>query len=388
MILQKYIPTFDRRLVILLGTQAISGATIPVLFLISGLLGAHLAPDLKISTLPMAGSVVGVALGSSLASWMMARLGRRRGHLIGLGITQAGVIFTAISLWQQHFIGFTLGCLLSGVGAAFNNQIRFSAAEGAGEQKALVHSWVLMCNLFAAFLGPAFVQYGKDMFTTSYFGSLVLLLGGLLIASVSMSALPEIKAAEEIPLTGNSSRNQVFKDSRFWLAALSGVASFATMTLIMSATPLQTHEIEHFTSDETTSIIRSHIVAMFLPSLFSGVLLSLLGAKKLVALGIGLFLTCIGITYMHSEFHHYWWSLVLLGVGWNFLFLASSAWISLSFHGSERFLAQGGSDTLVYSIQALASLAAGWLLFAVGWKNLILLPIPLLIFLLVLVLRK
>lgn len=383
--LKKYIPTMNRRLIILLITQSFSGATIPVLFLISGLLGPQLAPNLKISTLPMSGTVVGVALGSPLASWMMSLLGRRWGHVLGLVATQLGVALAGISLWQNHFIGFSLGCLLSGLGSSFNNQIRFSAAEGAGEQKAVVHSWVLMCSLFAAFLGPAFVEYGKDLFLTPYLGSLIFLFGSLLLMSFVMLALPELPSSEELIVSSKKGSSLILKDVRFWLACLTGISAFATMTLIMSATPLQTHEVEHFSSSETTDIIRSHIVAMFLPSLFSGVLLSMIGAQRLVVLGIGLFLSCIGISYFHSGFHHYWWALVLLGVGWNFLFLASSAWISLSFHGSERFFAQGANDALVYGIQALASLAAGWLLFEVGWQKLLLLPVPLLLVLLIFV---
>lgn len=381
--IKKYIPTLNRRMVILFLTQAFSGATIPVLFLVSGLLGPKLAPNLKISTLPMSLTVVGVAIGSPLASWMMSLLGRRRGHLVGLIATQLGVALAGLSLWQSHFMGFSLGCLLSGLGSSFNNQIRFSAAEGAGEQKALVHSWVLMCSLFAALLGPAFVEYGKDLFPAAYLGSLLFLFASLFLVSFVMLGLPEMAKSEELVEKTKKESKVILQDLRFWLACLTGITAFATMTLIMSATPLQTHEVEHFSSSETTDIIRSHIVAMFLPSLFSGVLLAMIGAQRLVVLGVGLFLSCIGVSYFHSGFHHYWWALVLLGVGWNFLFLASSAWISLSFHGSERFFAQGANDALVYGTQALASLAAGWLLFEVGWQKLLLLPVPLLLALLV-----
>ena len=118
---------------------------------------------------------------------------------------------------------------------------------------------------------------------------------------------------------------------------------------------------------------------MFLPSLFSGILLAKMGIRRLIAAGIFLFLLCIAIAYTGTTCHDYWWSLVLLGVGWNFLFLAGSTWVSQTYTGPERFAAQGLNDGLVYGTQSLASLAAGWLLFAYGWTTLVLIPLPLLI---------
>lgn len=379
---KKYFPQFDQRLIILLISQALSGATVPVLFLISGLLGPALAPSLKLSTLPMSLVVVGVAVTSPIATLVMSRYGRKYGHISGMLLTLIGVIVSAYGLFESHFYLFNLGCLLSGGGASFNNQIRFTAAEGTTTEKALVHSWVLMFNLFAAIVGPGLVRAGQKMIESrEYLGSLsmlaIMLLGVLIMMFWLPSSTPLENTSSEQKSEGYTS--QVLKQANFWLAAIAGISSFATMTLIMSATPLQMHQMEHFSSADTTMTIQSHIIAMFFPSLFSGFLLSWLGVRKLIGLGVSLFLGCIVITYFHHEFHHYWLSLVLLGVGWNFLFLAGSAMISINFSGPDRFAAQGLNDTLVYGIQSISSLAAGWLLFEVGWKNLVLLPVPLLL---------
>ncbi|MBL7714937.1 MAG: MFS transporter [Bdellovibrionales bacterium] len=383
----KYAPRFTRQLVILLVAQAIMGSTVPVLFLISGLMGPKLSPSLKLSTLPMSLVIVGVALASPLAAWVMSKIGRRSGHFLGLGLTLVGVAVSGLGLWQKNFWVYCLACALCGTGSAFNNQIRFTAAESASDDKALVHSWVLMFSLFAAFLGPWIAQGGQNVLPYGeYTGSSAILFAVLALLGILMLALPKLKGGEAVA-TGKSKIRvrDVLKQGKFWVSALSGTASFATMTLLMSATPLQMNEVEKFSISETTMTIQSHIAAMFLPSLFSGVLLSWLGIRKLIGLGVGLFLVCIAIAFQSHHFHHYWWALVLLGIGWNFLFLAGSTWVSQSYSGPERFVAQGANDALVYGTQSLASLAAGWLLFAVGWQTLVLIPLPLLLFLLIFV---
>jgi len=333
---------------------------------------------------------VGIALASHLASWVMSRKGRRLGHLMGLFLTQIGVVTAGVGIWQKHFYLYTLGCTIAGMGGAFNNQVRFTAAENAGDQKALVHSWILMFSLFAAFFGPWMIEQGHTLLAAGeYLGSLTLLSSALMIAIVVMFFLPSSAVSADLNSHPSTSAvhlsGPIWRQFKFWLAALSGIAGFATMTLLMTATPLQMHTIDHFSHSDTTATIRSHIVAMYFPSLFSGVLIAWLGIRKLIVLGVLLFFICIAIAYSNSSFHHYWWALVLLGVGWNILYLAGSTWVSQSYSGADRFAAQGANDLLVYGVQSIASLAAGWLLFAIGWKNLVLMPLPFLLGLLILV---
>jgi MFS family permease len=316
----------------------------------------------------------------------MSKFGRKSGHLLGLFLALCGMVLAGVGLSKSSFAIYCAACALSGVGSAFNNQIRFTAAEAAQEQKALVHSWILMFSLFAAFLGPWIVTRGHELLPYGeYTGSVALFSVLLLGIGFLMSALPEVRLPKVATSKARVSIPEVLSQGKFWIAALSGTASFATMTLLMSATPLQMHEIEHFSAAETTMTIQSHIVAMFLPSLFSGVLLSWLGVRKLIGLGVFLLFVCIGVAFSGAHFHHYWWALVLLGVGWNFLFLASSTWVSQSYSGPDRFVAQGANDALVYGTQSVASLAAGWLLFELGWKTLVFIPVPLLLGLVVFV---
>lgn len=380
--LMAYIPTFNRALIILLIGQAITASTVPVLFLISGLLGPQLSPTLTLSTLPISLVVVGLAIGSPTSAWVMSRLGRKQGHILGLLVTLAGVGLAGLSLKTFYFGGFCFSSLIAGFGCAFNNQIRFTAAENAGDQKALVHSWILMFGLAAAIIGSWMIQFGRTLIAGGeYIGSLALLFGGLTLFIILMTTLPYTKSApvEKQEPSGESFILKVLYQPLFWACALCGISSFVTMTLLMSSAPLQMHTICHISTSATTMTIQSHIIAMYFPSLFSGFLLTRFGLRKLIGFGILLFLICIGIADHSTSCHDYWWSMVLLGIGWNFLFLAGSTGISQYFTGPERFAAQGLNDTLVYGTQAIASLSAGWLLFTIGWSKLILIPIPILL---------
>ncbi len=385
-----YLPTFDRRLTILLIGQAIAGCTVPVFFIVSGLLGPSIAPTLELSTLPVSLVVVGIALGSSLVGRVMATLGRKRGHLLGLFVTMLGVAAAAWALTLPDFYLYSVGAFVSGVGHAFNNQIRFTAADSAGPQKAVVHSWVLMFGLFAALLGPSVAEFGRQALPGGeYVGSLLILLFMLLALAVLFAFLPTpVVEPVRTTTTRNTRTRDVLCDRKFWQAALPGVTSFVTMTLLMTATPLEMHHHHHFSHGDTTNTVSSHIVAMYLPSLFGGLLIAWLGIRRLTLFSIAIFAACIAVGYFSSSLHGFWWALVLLGIGWNFLFLAGSTAISQSYSGPERFAAQGANDTIVYGTQAIASLASGWLIFAIGWKALVLVPVPLLLVLLFTSLRE
>ncbi|MGE4170538.1 MAG: MFS transporter [Candidatus Margulisiibacteriota bacterium] len=375
-----WLPTFNRNLLCLLLVQALAGSTGPVLFLISGLKGVELAPTLVLSTLPMAAMIVGVAACSPVSTWIFSKIGRKKGHLAGLLLSLLGIGLLGVGLIKTQFSVFCLGNLVSGGGIAFTNQIRFTAAEQTNTEKALVHSWVLMFSLFSAIIGPGMTLYGQTLFTTDYLGSLLLLGLGLIVSGglllgITPTPPPRQSRGGETPLAVAS---PITTQPQFLLAALSGITAFATMTLLMSATPLQMHTLCHFSKPNTTFIIQSHIIAMFLPSLFSGLLLAKIGLKKLTLAGIFIFFASILCAFLSRQLPSYWIALVLLGIGWNFLYLAGSTRISVDFTGPERFKAQGLNDLLVFGTQAIASLGAGWLLFAVGWKTLVLLPLPLL----------
>ena len=157
----------------------------------------------------------------------------------------------------------------------------------------------------------------------------------------------------------------------FIVAVLGALIGYAIMSFLMTATPISMHEMQGHSLTSTKWVIQSHVVAMFLPSLFTGVLIKKFGALRLLMAGTGLFALTLLIALSGHHLMHYWWALVLLGVGWNFLFIGGTTLLPQSYSRPERFKVQATNDFLVFAAQAIASLSAGWLLFQVGWQMMV-----------------
>lgn len=380
---------WTKRLKILVFIQACSSCLTPGLFLITGILGAKFAPDPKWSTIPMAFLVLGVASGGSIASHAMQVLGRTRGHQTGFSLGLMGIIICASSLFWPQFFLYCFANFFLGISVAFSQQIRFTAAEETLDRKGEVHSIILAATLFSAFLGPGAAVVGRSVVSTEFLGSLGLLSLFIVAALLGTFLLPDTNtnasSISETLRTSVSSRSysrlEIVKNRSFWKGALPGMVAFATMSLIMSATPIQMHHIDHFSHADTTFAIQSHIFSMYFPSLFSGYLVRRWRIKDIIALGVLIFLASLLLGLIGHQFFNFLVSMILLGVAWNFLFLAGSTYISTRFTGPDRFVVQGTNDTFVFGTQAIASGVAGPLVLWLGWEWMMLAPIPLLLFL-------
>jgi MFS family permease len=151
------------------------------------------------------------------------------------------------------------------------------------------------------------------------------------------------------------------------------------MSYIMTATPMSMHIIDNFSLEHTKFVIQSHVIAMFLPSLFTPFIVKLLGLSKMMIAGVLLYFVCIAIAYMGHALDNYWISLILLGLGWNFLFIGGTSLLPSTYHEHEKFKVQSLNDFLIFSLQAIASLSAGWFVFNFGWEVVLLSVLPLLI---------
>jgi MFS family permease len=179
--------------------------------------------------------------------------------------------------------------------------------------------------------------------------------------------------------SGGRALSEIVRQPIFIVAVLGGTAAYGTMTLIMTATPLSMHINDGYSLDETASVIRSHVLAMYVPSLFSGFLMERIGIGRLMALGaVGLSAACL-VGLQGQSVMHYWFALVLLGVGWNFLYVGGTTMLTLTYSISERFKAQAVNEFSVFGTSAVASLMAGTVMHFYGWYALVLLPIPLLL---------
>jgi len=180
---------------------------------------------------------------------------------------------------------------------------------------------------------------------------------------------------------------QIGSQPIYLLAVLASGVGYGVMSFVMTATPVYMHQMHGFSLDQTALVIQSHIIAMYLPSLFTGVLLEKLGLQRMLLLGVAALAACVGLGVISREFVHFWGALVLLGVGWNFLFVGGTVLLTSSYHPQERFKAQGLNDFLVLGVQAFTSLSAGTVLFNANWSTLNLLNLPALALVLAVVLR-
>ena len=169
---------------------------------------------------------------------------------------------------------------------------------------------------------------------------------------------------------------QIMRQPVFWVAVGAGVVGYTTMSFIMTATPVSMHVLEGHTLEDTKCVIQSHIMAMYLPSLFSGWLIARFGIGRMMFVGCCKYLFCIAVANAGIALPNYGIGLILLGISWNFLFVSGTALLSSGYPSEERFRVQGFNEFVVFGTQAVASLSSGWVLSGLGWHNLVLLCIP------------
>ena len=208
----------------------------------------------------------------------------------------------------------------------------------------------------------------------------------MLVALISLSFY------ENKPMTSRAVEEQpralisIVLQLMFLAAVGAAVVGYGVMSLVMTATPVSMHTIDHFSLEDTTWVIQSHIMAMFLPSLFSGFLIDKFGPVKIVFSGLVLMAACLVVGYIERHLMHYWVALILLGVGWNFLFLGGTTLLTKTYTDAERFKVQAFNDFLIFSFQAMAALGSGYLLTQFGWNWVLGFSVPWLVALAVLLL--
>jgi len=241
-------------------------------------------------------------------------------------------------------------------------------------------SRLLLAGIVAAYVGPELVVWGNELVSRQYEGSFYLL--AALYASAAIILLlgyKDVKKAASAQQGQKKSWVELFAQPGLTLAMTSAAVGFAIMSYIMTATPLSMTSLSGLALSETKWVIQSHIMAMFIPSLFSGWLIQKLGFRTMIWSGIIIYSLCLLIAWIDQTLIHYWLALILLGLGWNFLFVAGTALLPKVHQPEDSAQVQGLNDLLVFSAQAIASLSSGALLLLVGWHSLLLSIIPLLL---------
>ena len=362
-----------RNVVVLSIAQALSAAGMMTVFLLGGILGSQFAPMPQLATLPVSLTVVGLAATAIPAALLMERIGRRNAFVASASLAAVAALAVAWAVMQESFLILCGSTLLLGANLAFQQQHRFAAAESVppGRVSTAV-SIVMIGTLVAAAVGPQIALALKDLvpgheYAGSFVGVSALLLAAALVLTRCSPGLPQGHHAvtgEARPLVS------VARQPMFLVAVAAAVVSYAVMSFIMTATPISMHVHDHHSDTDTAWVIQSHLLAMYGPSLFSGRLIGRIGVRAGMAAGLALMFACVAIDCAGRDVMHYWWGLVLLGIGWNLLFVAGTALLTTTYRPAERFRAQAVNEFSVFGTQALASLMAGPAIHALGWQAL------------------
>ncbi|WP_386168073.1 MFS transporter [Sulfitobacter pontiacus] len=371
---------FRRNLTVLILAQSLGAASGPIVISLGGLVGQDLATDPALATLPVSIYNLGLALGTVPAAWIMRQYGRRSGYLLGamIGVFSGLVAAGAISFGA--FIFFCLGTFLAGLYASYVQSYRFAAADGReGADRGRAISWVMVGGLVAAIIGPQLVIATRDAvpdvpFAGSFLSQAALALIAFFVLTRLRGRQPA--ATAQTPSDdGGRTVLQLLASPKYMLGVAAGVVSYGLMSFVMTAAPLamvgRGHSIDHAAWG-----IQWHVLAMFAPSLVTGKLIARFGKEKVTAAGLIIIGISGAVALTGLDLRHFFISLILLGIGWNFGFIGATAMVVAAHTEAERGRAQGLNDFAVFGTVAALSFFSGALMQASGWHLINLMMFP------------
>ena len=379
----------NKNLWLLILSQIFAFTAAPVTVFLSGIIGSELTPIKSLATLPMALSIVGIAIFAIFAAKIMNIIGRRLGFIFASIGSSLSSLLAAYSIIIESFILFNLGCFLLGATVAFSHQYRFAAVETVKKEMApKAISIILLAGIGSAFIGPNLANITKSAIAEHlYAGSYIALAVLTLTSTIFLIFYKDGHKPNKV--TGRKTRSyfELISQPRFLQALIASAFAYAVMSFLMTATPISMHVMEKISLTKTGFVIQLHIAAMFLPSLITGNLINKFGHSKIMHAGVVLFSITILTSLFEQNFINYLIALIFLGFGWNFLFISGTSLLVLSYKENEKFKAQGFNDLIVYSIQAISSLSAGVFLTLTSWKTMNLFCIIFLIIIVISTLR-
>ena len=373
----------NRNLFILSIGQIFSFTSPVVSVLLSGIIGAGMTNINYLATLPTALMIVGTAVGSLFASKIMKMKGRKFGFSLASIINSFFSLICAYAVLINSFNLFCMGNLAIGLSVAFAQQYRFAATESVETSnipKAI--SLILLLGIVASLLGANIVSVTKDFYITTYVGSYIAMSLLTIIPFFFFLFYQNEDKVDQKEIKSQKTIFQLLSNKNIQLSILSAGVGYTTMSTLMTATPISMKMMHGFSLFSTGIVLQLHVIGMFLPSLITGDLINKFGHKKMIYAGIIIMLSTIATHFVFETYYGYMIGLILLGVGWNFLFVSGTSLLVVSYNKEDKFLAQGLNDFVVFSSQSIGALSAGILLFSTSWKTLNLICLPLLILLL------
>ncbi|WP_458790708.1 MFS transporter [Yoonia sp. MH D7] len=359
-----------RNVAVLVAAQAILGAQMPMIFVIGGLAGGMLSPIACLATLPISFIVFGSMITAPWLSPWMQKHGRRAGFFVGAGAGAVGATISAYGLYISSFYVFLAGSLLTGVYMSAQGFYRFAAADTASEAfrpKAI--SYVMAGGLFSAIIGPQLNKLVQDAFVVPFLGTYMAVAAINLIGMFLFFALDLPKGNKGQPLDVNApkarTRRELLSDPRIVVAIICAMVAYSLMNLVMTSTPLAVVGCG-FTTNNANDIVSAHVLAMFVPSFFTGHLIARFGAEKIIGAGLVILLGAGSVALMGVDLLNFFVALILLGIGWNFGFIGATSMLAASHLPHERGVVQGMNDMIVFGMVTVASLASGGLMNCSG----------------------
>lgn len=377
-----------RNVAILGAAQALAASAGPLVTIAGSLVGESLAPSPLLATLPITAMVIGMACAAVPVAVLTRWLGRRATFMMGAAVSSAGSLLAAWAIAAGSFGAFTTGTCLMGMAAACVQQYRFAAAESVdARHTGRAVSLVLVGGIVAGALGPEIARRGRLWFGSEFAGAFVVvaIVQIAVIALLACLRIPKAVAVED-PLETFPAR-AFFSRAPFVLAVVGAATASATMSFLMTATPISMHVHHGLTIDDAAFVIQSHVLAMYAPSLLTGWVVDRLGVMKMMTAGVATIGAAIALSALGPTVMAYWLGLVSLGLGWNLLFIGATVLLTRSVPPTEKLRAQGLNDFVVFSSQAVASLAAGAILYRFGWVVMNAAAVPFLLLVLVLLRR-
>lgn len=362
--------TAKRNVAVLVMAQAILGAQMPMIFVIGGLAGGMLASNPCLATLPISFIVFGSMTTAPWLSPLMQRNGRRFGFFIGAFAGAVGALIAAYGLYIASFPILLVGSYFTGIYMSSQGFFRFAATDTASDAfrpKAI--SYVMAGGLLSAIIGPQLNKIVQDAYAVPFLGTYLavaaLNLGGMLL--FFLLELPKgtkgVTVAADAPK--GRSRKELLRDPRVIVAIICGMVSYALMNLVMTSTPLAVVGCG-FDKNNANDIVSAHVLAMYVPSFFTGHLIARFGVQRILASGL-VILACAGIVALSGvTLTNFYIALILLGLGWNFGFIGATTMLAGAHRPEERGVVQGMNDMIVFGMVTFASLASGGLMNCSG----------------------
>jgi MFS family permease len=343
---------------------------------VSALAGYALATNKVFSTVPSMCYVIGAAIATYPASMLMKRVGRRNGFLTGGAFGLVGSVLATVAMANASLPLLCAGTMLLGVYNAFGQYYRFAAADAAPPDfKAKAISYVLAGGVLGGVIGPELSKYSRALVQPEFFASYASLFIYSLLAMAIISRLRLPEAASDASEQAARPLSEIVAQPTFIVAAVVAALGYAVMSLLMTATPLAMGFCGHpYTA--AASVISAHVVGMFGTSFFTGSLIKRFGVLQIMMTGVAIMFGCVGVALSGQDITRFWIALLLLGIGWNFMYIGGSTLLTETYRPSEKAKTQGVNEIVIFTVQAVAALSSGVLVNAAGWNTLNYVALP------------